>query len=206
VYLALGANLGDRAANLRRALDLLEPDCGPLASSPIFETPPWGDLDQPPFLNMVARGVTWLAPHALLARLKVVEREVGRRPTRRWGPRVVDVDVLTYGDAVVDDPELTIPHARLHERAFVLVPLAALDPGWRHPTLHRTAAGLLAALPAAERAGITRWKQSQSSQRRESDASAETDTSTESCLSRKTGASRALCRSSEPMERREPGA
>src|ERR687885_665834 len=93
VLLGLGANLGDRLANLNRALALLEDVCGPFARSPVYETPPWGDLDQPPFLNLVVRGHTTLDPQALLARCQAAEREVGRTPTRRWGPRVVDVDI-----------------------------------------------------------------------------------------------------------------
>jgi 2-amino-4-hydroxy-6-hydroxymethyldihydropteridine diphosphokinase len=157
IWLGLGANLGDRAASLATALALLVPDCGPFRCSPVYETPPWGDLDQPPFLNQVVRGQTRLDRHALLRLVKRVEREVGRVPTRRWGPRVVDVDVLAYGDLVAADAEIEVPHPRLHERAFVLVPLAALDPQWRHPRLGATASELLAALPAAETDPIRLW-------------------------------------------------
>jgi 2-amino-4-hydroxy-6-hydroxymethyldihydropteridine diphosphokinase len=156
VLLALGANLGDRQANLERALELLTGDCGPLQRSPIYETPPWGDLDQPGFLNLVVRGRTRLTPEALLARCKEVERQVGRRATRRWGPRIVDVDILAYGDEVIHTDSLDVPHVRLNERGFVLVPLVDLWPDWRHPVLGRTAAELLAALPPEEIAGIVR--------------------------------------------------
>jgi 2-amino-4-hydroxy-6-hydroxymethyldihydropteridine diphosphokinase len=158
VLLGLGANLGDRLANLDRALALLAEACGPFERSPVYETPPWGDLDQPAFLNLVARGHTTLDPQALLARCQEAERDVGRTTTRRWGPRVVDVDILAYGDAAVDLPGLQIPHPRLHERGFVLVPLADLAPDWRHPRLGKTAAELLAQLPPQETAGITRWQ------------------------------------------------
>src|SRR3954454_9104269 len=158
VLLGFGANLGDREANIERALALLAHAGGPSEPSPLYETAPWGDLDQPPFLNLVARGHTSLPPEALLARCQAAERSVGRTPTRRWGPRIVDVDILAYGDAVIDLPNLQIPHPRLHERGFVLVPLVELAPDWHHPILGKTAAELLAQLPAADTEGITRWQ------------------------------------------------
>jgi 2-amino-4-hydroxy-6-hydroxymethyldihydropteridine diphosphokinase len=148
LYLALGSNLGDRAANLRAAWDGLPPAVQPLAASPVYETPPWGYIDQPAFLNQVIRGATQLAPAGLLDAVKRLESALGRQPTFRNGPRQIDIDLLFYGDTVLSLPGLTIPHPRLAERAFVLVPLADLAPGLVHPVLGRTMADLLASIDA----------------------------------------------------------
>jgi 2-amino-4-hydroxy-6-hydroxymethyldihydropteridine diphosphokinase len=125
-YVALGANLGDREASIRRAAELI----GAQRLSTIIETPPWGVTDQPDFLNAAAEVETDLGPRALLERLLGVERELGRvRGGRRWGPRTIDLDLLVYGNETSDTPALQLPHPRLHERPFVLVPLAELAPG-----------------------------------------------------------------------------
>jgi 2-amino-4-hydroxy-6-hydroxymethyldihydropteridine diphosphokinase len=128
-YLALGSNLGDRLATLQRALDLLGDATGirVVRSSRVFETAPVGP-EQPDFLNAVVEVETSLDPPALLAAALGVERELGRERAERWGPRTIDVDVLTYDEVDVDEPDLRIPHPRMHERAFVLVPLGELDP------------------------------------------------------------------------------
>ena len=124
-YVGLGANLGDREGSIRRAAELI----GARRLSTIIETPPWGITDQPDFLNAVAELETDLGPRPLLDRLIEVERELGRvRDGKRWGPRTIDLDLLVYGEETCDVPALQVPHPRLHERLFVLVPLAELAP------------------------------------------------------------------------------
>jgi 2-amino-4-hydroxy-6-hydroxymethyldihydropteridine diphosphokinase len=135
IYLALGSNLGDRFANLQAAIAALPPALLLLARSPVYETPPWGLTDQPAFLNMVLKGQTLLAPADLLDHLKHLETSLGRLPTLRWGPRRIDIDILFYDHLILATPALTIPHPHLHERAFVLVPLADLEPDLVHPVL-----------------------------------------------------------------------
>jgi 2-amino-4-hydroxy-6-hydroxymethyldihydropteridine diphosphokinase len=129
-YVALGANLGDREETIQRALALLEsrPGVSVTAVSTLRETEPWGPVPQPPYVNGVAALDTTLDPRSLLDVLLGVERELGRVRGERWGPRTIDLDLLLHGDAEVDEPGLELPHPRLHERAFVLEPLAELDP------------------------------------------------------------------------------
>jgi 2-amino-4-hydroxy-6-hydroxymethyldihydropteridine diphosphokinase len=131
-YIGLGSNLGDREAFLRRALELLraEPEIDVTAVSSVRETDPVGLVDQPRFLNAVARVETDLAPRELLDRMLAAERELGRRRDGpRFGPRTIDLDLLIYGDEEIDEPGLVVPHPRLAERRFVLEPLHELDPG-----------------------------------------------------------------------------
>jgi len=154
VYLALGTNLGDRPANLRAAVDSLPPAVNFLAGSPVYETQPWGLTDQPAFLNMAVRGETALPPLELLRRLKQLEVSLGRQPGVRWGPRLIDIDILFYDDLVLDLPGLIVPHPRLHERAFVLVPLADVAPDLVHPVLGKSVRELLAGVNAE---GVKRY-------------------------------------------------
>ena len=128
-YLALGSNLGDRLENLREAVRLLADADGVevTRSSRIYETEPVGP-PQPPYLNAVVEVETTRSPRELLEACRAVENALGRVRTERWGARTIDVDVLTYDDQTVDEPDLVIPHPRMHERGFVLVPLGELDP------------------------------------------------------------------------------
>jgi 2-amino-4-hydroxy-6-hydroxymethyldihydropteridine diphosphokinase len=157
VYLSLGTNLGERQANLKAAEEALHPEVEIIARSPIYETPPWGYTDQPAFLNQVLVGCTELPPMELIRHLKEVEERLGRVPSFRYGPRLIDMDILFFDDLVLDSPDLAIPHPRLHERAFVLAPLADLAPDLRHPVLNKSVRELLQALDTS---GIKRFKDS----------------------------------------------
>jgi 2-amino-4-hydroxy-6-hydroxymethyldihydropteridine diphosphokinase len=142
VYLALGTNLGDRAAHVRHALAALAPTCTIRTVSSCYETAPAYVLDQPRFYNMVCCATTALEPLALLRALKQIEVVLGRTPGPRFGSRLIDLDVLLYDDVVQDTPELSLPHPRIAERSFVLVPLAEIAPTLVHPTLGVTIAAL----------------------------------------------------------------
>lgn len=134
-FLGLGSNLGDRAGMLSAALGLLAgPDLRVIRKSRLYESPPWGKTDQPPFLNQVAEVETTLSPEMLLARCREVEDALGRVRRERWGPRTIDIDILLYGDLVIETSDLVVPHAELRRRAFVLVPLAEVVPALRLPT------------------------------------------------------------------------
>jgi len=141
-YVGLGSNLGDREALIREAAARI----GAIRLSPIVETEPWGYADQPRFLNAVAELETELPPRELLGLLLEVERRLGRvRAGQRYGPRTIDLDLLLYGEERLQEPDLEVPHPRLHERLFVLEPLAELDPGLEIPgigTVSEALAGL----------------------------------------------------------------
>jgi 2-amino-4-hydroxy-6-hydroxymethyldihydropteridine diphosphokinase len=146
-FVGIGTNAGDRTGNLSRALDELR-NVGTLAAiSSMYRTAPWGHLDQPEFLNLVASLRTELSPHDLLDAFLAIERRLGRTAGERWGPRIVDLDLLLYDDLTIADERLRVPHEHLAERAFVLVPLAELDERF---------AAMRDALPDSELAGVVR--------------------------------------------------
>mgnify|MGYP001175862135 CR=1 FL=1 len=139
-YLGMGSNLGDRLENIRQGLHLLSQARGLTVeiSSSIYETKPWGYTDQPRFLNCAIKCSTNLTPSELLQLAKQTETLIGRHHTFRYGPRVVDIDLLLYGNKVIsiDCPDLQIPHLKMTERAFVMIPLAEIAPTYNHPTLN----------------------------------------------------------------------
>lgn len=153
-YLALGSNLDDRLGNLRKAAAALAPQVIVQRASPVYQTAPWGILDQPDFLNQALEVKTELSPVDLLARIKEIEAALGRAQTIRYGPRRIDLDILFYEDQVIDLPFLQVPHPRLHERTFVLAPLADLAPDLRHPQTGKTVRQMLADLDAS---GVERF-------------------------------------------------
>ena len=145
-YLSLGSNLGDREANLRDAIARLGPLGTVTAVSSFYETEPVDFLDQPWFLNCVALLETDLLPKTLLQRLLEIERSLGRERLQPKGPRLIDIDILLCGDKIIHEPGLTIPHPALHQRRFVLEPLAQIAPGVVHPILKKSAQELLTGL------------------------------------------------------------
>jgi 2-amino-4-hydroxy-6-hydroxymethyldihydropteridine diphosphokinase len=154
-YLGLGSNLGDREGNIAKAINLLSQKVRVERVSSLYETDPVGYKEQPLFLNAVCCISTELSPQRLLALVKGIENLLGRVSSFPNAPRIIDVDILFYGDQVIETPELTIPHPHLPERAFVLVPLAEIAPGLMHPQKGRSAAGLLEEVK--ERGGVRKW-------------------------------------------------
>lgn len=153
VYLSLGGNLGDPAKSMGAALRLLDADESTriVAVSSLYRTPPWGKVDQPDFLNAAAELSTGLAPRALLDLCLDAERRLKRVREERWGPRLIDIDILVFGDRIIHEAGLEVPHPRMLERAFVLAPLAEIAPG-----LRVAGKSVSERLAAADAAGIER--------------------------------------------------
>jgi 2-amino-4-hydroxy-6-hydroxymethyldihydropteridine diphosphokinase len=155
--IGIGSNVGDRLANVRKAVRAIAERVGTVsAASDVYETPPWGVESQPRFLNACVVAETTLAPMELLSELKEIEQALGRKKRGRWGPREIDLDILLYEGVEMDEESLSIPHPCMGERAFVLVPLAAIAPDFVLAATGKTIAELLRALPDDAARGIVR--------------------------------------------------
>lgn len=145
VYIGLGSNRGERRKNIEKSLEFLDKTerIDVISVSPFYDTEPYGYKEQPRFLNGVAKMLTSLKPASLFKKMKKIEKEMGRRKGRRWGPRIIDLDILFYNNIVFNDEELIIPHPELHNRWFVLKPMVDIDPNFEHPVLKKTVNQLL---------------------------------------------------------------
>lgn len=157
VYLSLGSNVGDRASNLNTAIDRLRAHGEVVAISSFYETEPVEFTAQPWFLNCAIALDTDNAPKQLLAGILDIEHQLGRQRTQNKGPRIIDIDILLFGNSIVEEPGLTIPHPAMHERRFVLEPLAEIAPDVRHPVLAQTIKELRDALPPGQAVRKTRF-------------------------------------------------
>lgn len=138
VYLCLGSNSGNTRTNLRQAIALIEKKIGKVSrKSHLYETEPWGNSDQDNFMNQIIMVNTSLEPRQILEEITRIEREMGRERKEKWGPRVIDVDIVLYGKRIIRDKGLEIPHPDMHKRNFVLVPLMEIAPDYEHPVLKK---------------------------------------------------------------------
>ena len=143
-YISIGSNLGDREENCRQAIKLIEKNgIAVRKQSRMHETEPWGIKDQPKFINMAIEVETDKEPEELLRVLKEIEKEIGRKETTKWGPRVIDLDILFYDDLILKIPGIEIPHPLLHEREFILKPLSEIAPDKKHPVTGKTVKEML---------------------------------------------------------------
>ena len=142
-YLLAGSNMGERAENLNRAKEMLAAAGTVLRASSVYETAAWGMENQPPFLNQALLLETRLSPEKLLSELKQIERAIGRKQAQKWGPRLIDIDILLIDDKLSASAQLTVPHPQLHKRRFALVPLAEIAPQVLHPELKLTVQEML---------------------------------------------------------------
>ena len=146
-YISIGSNLGDREENCRQAIKLIEKNgIAVRKQSRMYETEPWGIKDQPKFINMAIEVETDKKPEEFLRVLKEIEKEIGRTETTKWGPRIIDLDILFYNDLILKTEDLEIPHPLLHERAFVLKPLCEIAPDKKHPVNGKTVKEMAAIL------------------------------------------------------------
>ena len=151
-FIGAGANLGEPVRQIRQAQDALQKSPGIkfLGASSFYRTQPVGPVEQPPFINAVVALECSVSPRELLALLLEIEQNMGRVRKERWGPRVIDLDLLFYGEEIIKEQGLEVPHPRLHERRFVLVPLAEIASGFVHPVIKKSVSELLAGLPEGD--------------------------------------------------------
>jgi 2-amino-4-hydroxy-6-hydroxymethyldihydropteridine diphosphokinase len=147
IFLLLGTNLGDKKANLQRALKELEQFCLLIRKSAVYQSQAWGKIDQPDFYNQVVEINTDLSPHQLLLHILAVEQALGRERKEKWGARIMDIDILLYRNEQIQEDDLVIPHPELQNRRFALVPLSELAAAVAHPVLHQTMNELLTGCP-----------------------------------------------------------
>jgi 2-amino-4-hydroxy-6-hydroxymethyldihydropteridine diphosphokinase len=155
-FIGIGSNLADPAAQVQGAIAALTQRYTLREESSLYETPAWGITDQPAFINAVVKLETPLQPEQLLLELKQLEEGLGRQPTSHWGPRIIDLDILLCGPKIHQGERVTVPHPRLHERAFALIPLLEIDPAAEHPVLRTTLKECLARLDPNEVGGVRR--------------------------------------------------